>query len=558
MSKVFTITEGLENMGAMKTGGQGSVYKGKRIGEIITAIKLIPTPIINQDGNDKSYKDFMNEVEKLKRVNEEPHPNVVTILSSGVSDTGNFPFIEMEYIEGPDLEDLLKPPHEPVFCIKDVCKIAEQLSNALAHCHKYDVKHGDIKSNNVKFNINTGNYVLLDFGLSVMSDEQRRTSLRHAGAIEFMAPEQNEGHILFETDVYSFGVILFELIAGRVPFPLNDKTESARNTVRLSHMETPIPDMLELRRQHLPVEWSEEKKEHEMHVPAWLTETVYRCLEKDSKDRFADGVALHDHIMHSRNTAVKNDDVLASQLSILKKANHELNTEMTALKEKVKQYESQLSTKDRELEKLALASSYASSEAYDAPVNTVPKRTFIVVLILAIAFAAIAAYSFLGKPGNTGNIENTYAVGNDSLDSITGENLLTEGEITTSTDVPTSEVNERVTEREATLLPTPTGDSAVTTPVDTATKQSAAQEPDGGQEQKAEALPSNRYRVTSKAYFYKSADEDSRTNEYIIPTGNVVVRAIDEKDDFILISFKDDQGNTTRGWIRKNDLSKLN
>ncbi len=61
-----------------------------------------------------------------------------------------------------------------------------------------------------------------------MSDEQRRTSLRHAGAIEFMAPEQNEGQMFFQTDVYSFGVILFELLAGTVPFPLNDKGETAR------------------------------------------------------------------------------------------------------------------------------------------------------------------------------------------------------------------------------------------------------------------------------------------------------------------------------------------
>src|SRR3954467_1179421 len=212
MAKVFTIAQGLENMGAMKTGGQGSVYKGRRIGEIITAVKLLPTPIYGESDEDKNFRDFKNEVQKLKRVNEKPNPNVVKILSSGLSETGNFPFIEMEYIEGPDLEELLQPPNGPVFSIKEAIKVAEQLSNALAHCHSLGVKHGDIKSNNVKFNVHTGNYVLLDFGLAIMSDEQRRTSLRHAGTIEFMAPEQNTGEILYQTDIYSYGIILYELL----------------------------------------------------------------------------------------------------------------------------------------------------------------------------------------------------------------------------------------------------------------------------------------------------------------------------------------------------------
>jgi eukaryotic-like serine/threonine-protein kinase len=146
MARVFTITEGLENMGALKTGGQGSVYKARRIGEIISAVKLLPTPIYSETIDDKHFTDFQNEVNKLKKVNQDPNPNVVKIISSGITDTGNFPFIEMEFIEGPDLEELLKSPHDPVFTIKEIIKVAEHLSNALSHCHKADVKHGDVKA----------------------------------------------------------------------------------------------------------------------------------------------------------------------------------------------------------------------------------------------------------------------------------------------------------------------------------------------------------------------------------------------------------------------------
>lgn len=304
MSKVFTITEGLENMGALRTGGQGSVYKGRRYGPIITAVKLLPTPIHTESSDDKNFRNFQNEVEKLKKVNEEPNPNVVKILNSGITESGSFPFIEMEFIDGPDLEDLLKAPHESIFTIKEVIKLADQLANALSHCHKVSVKHGDIKSNNVKFNVHTGNYVLLDFGLSAMSDDQRRTSIRHAGAIEFMAPEQNEGLMYFQTDVYSYGIILYELIAGRVPFPLKDNGETARNAVMLAHMELEVPDVMELRRKNLPESWTEEKKQLEMMVPAWLQNIVSKCLQKDVNNRFANGIELQDALMQGSIGAI--------------------------------------------------------------------------------------------------------------------------------------------------------------------------------------------------------------------------------------------------------------
>jgi serine/threonine protein kinase len=325
MSKVFTITEGLENMGALRTGGQGSVYKGRRYGPIITAVKLLPTPIHTESTDDKNFRNFQNEVEKLKKVNEEPNPNVVKILNSGITESGSFPFIEMEYIDGPDLEDLLKPPHEPIFTIKEIIKLADQLANALSHCHKVSVKHGDIKSNNVKFNVHTGNYVLLDFGLSAMSDDQRRTSIRHAGAIEFMAPEQNEGLMYFQTDVYSFGIILYELIGGQVPFPLRDNGETARNAVMLAHMDNQVPDVMELRKKNLPASWSDQKKEHEMLVPAWLLKIVSKCLEKEPEHRFPSGIELQDALVHSSISAVNSNQVDDSwNASVLLKENERL------------------------------------------------------------------------------------------------------------------------------------------------------------------------------------------------------------------------------------------
>ncbi|MFD0751834.1 serine/threonine protein kinase [Mucilaginibacter calamicampi] len=367
MSKVFTIAEGLENLGALRTGGQGSVYKGKRNGIIYTAVKLIPTPIHTEDPKDKNYRNFQNEVAKLQKVNENPNPNVVKMLSWGVTESGSFPYIEMEYIEGPDLSELLTPPNEKIFTIKEILKLADQLGCALAHCHKVGVKHGDIKSDNIKYNSNTGNYILLDFGLAIMSEEQRRTSIRHAGAVEFMAPEQNEGKMLLQTDVYSFGVILYELIGGRVPFPLNNGSDTGRNTVMVGHLEEDVPDVMTLRKDNLPKSWSKEKKDEEMQVPAWLLDLLNKCLQKLPENRYDSGVELHQAI--ERGTVSVGVNVLAS-----------MQPEIIALQEENKRLQRALAEQPQTV---------ISSDRPGAPVS---KAFFNGVFALMIVFMLLSGY----------------------------------------------------------------------------------------------------------------------------------------------------------------------
>ena len=133
----------------------------------------------------------------------------------------------------------------------------------------------------------------------------------------FMASEQNEGKMLFQTDMYSFGVILFELLAGLVPFPLRDRGETARNLVMIAHMESPVPDLLHLRREHLPASWSEEKKEREMQVPEWMLRMIYKCLEKKPENRFVNGTELHNYIIYHSSSPVIHNRVATEALDSL-------------------------------------------------------------------------------------------------------------------------------------------------------------------------------------------------------------------------------------------------
>jgi serine/threonine protein kinase len=591
MAKVFTITAGLENMGALKTGGQGSVYKGRRIGEVITAIKLLPTPIYSESGDDKNYIDFQNEVQKLKRVNEEPNPHVVTILSSGITDSGNFPYIEMEYIDGPDLEDLLKPPHERIFTVKEVLKVADQLSNALAHCHKLDVRHGDIKSNNVKFNKNTGNYILLDFGLSIMSDEQRRSSLRHAGAIEFMAPEQNEGQMLFQTDVYSFGVILYELLAGTVPFPLHDKGESARNAVRLSHMETPPPDLAALRKQAISkTSWDDAKKAHETQVPDWLLTMIYKCLEKKAGSRFANGIELNDYITLNSTTASKKDAIVPLQFDAIQRENEKLAREKEQLERRLAQYREQVEDKERDLDELKAIivrrdhELQALREGLPGTVATrregVSKNIFMVVLLLAIALGAYAAYTvFLGGKADSSQFAGTTDLNKDTADGVKNNENSTlsrrqadqkksdqqaewdkkKRDSSVKKTLPANSAKKEGTEPAETSSETTTDETEVNPdPPKTDIPKNVPPETDDKNTGTAAGKGVGLYTVDSKAYFYNEPSEGTRREAFINHWNNAVLAALNDKDGFIYVVYTNKEGQTSKGWLRKRDVTRIN
>jgi eukaryotic-like serine/threonine-protein kinase len=560
MGKVFTITEGLENMGALKTGGQGSVYKGRRLGEIITAVKLLPTPIYSESHDDKNFIDFQNEVAKLKKVNEVPNPHVVTILNSGITDTGNFPYIEMEFIEGHDLGELLLPPNDPVFTIKETIKVAEQLSNALAHCHSVDVKHGDIKSNNVKFNSKTGNYVLLDFGLAIMSDEQRRTSLRHAGAIEFMAPEQNEGQMLFQTDVYSFGIIIYELLAGIVPFPLQDKGETARNTVMVSHMETPPPDIVNLRQKNIPTSWSKEKLDHEMLIPEWVLSMVYKCLEKKPEDRFANGVELHEYIALNSTLTAKKEETSGDVNFLLQEQNQKHIIEKEELQKNLLKYQHLLKQKDEEIEELKSGLLYKESELqqiknsnnFSAPVSStkrggVATSGFIALLLITALLAAFSAYSLFSNRENriADNVSErssyTAPAKNDNKNNISEEE--------------NNNVNETFEPPKETTAPEPIIEPVIEQEEKTADTVVTKQE----NEPVASSGTSlqKKYKVTvPKAYFHDEPDESTKRNAYLIPSPDTLT-PIEEKNGFIYIIFTNHLGQTSKGWISKKDLETI-
>jgi serine/threonine protein kinase len=208
-----------ERMGA---GGMGAVYRGTQlsVGRPV-AIKVIAPEI---ERNDQHVSRFRREAEALAKLR---HPNTVHLLDFGVTDEGRL-YMVMELLSGRDLEAQLKEtgPLELAAALRIVRQIARSLSEA----HALGVIHRDLKPSNVFLcHVDGGDSFVkvMDFGVAgFLRDEDDRSVLTMKGTVlgtaAYMSPEQAQGFpVDARADLYSLGVVLFELLAGRPPFQAN-------------------------------------------------------------------------------------------------------------------------------------------------------------------------------------------------------------------------------------------------------------------------------------------------------------------------------------------------
>ena len=315
--------------------GKGSfakVYKVRheKLG-YIRAIRVLNEII--DDENDKCYLKFLEECKTLLRLGNGGHPNIVHIYQPRLLQ--NHALVEMDYIDGLDLDDYLKEQNTYVE-IDEVMRFAENICSALAYCHediyqfcmdreaddlqddpddgrkvlidkptrlrlieKYGVTHNDIHSKNIMRKGLDGSFVLLDFGLAIQDGVVIKSSTRRGGAPEYKAPEkwENNGDITPSTDIYSFGILLYEMLAGQVPFPYDQKLSQQRAEYELSehHLKTTPPAIEPLRRAAYETVFPD--KTYKKDYPDWLERVIMKCLEKAPQDRYRNGKELYEKIM---------------------------------------------------------------------------------------------------------------------------------------------------------------------------------------------------------------------------------------------------------------------
>lgn len=295
--------EGLENINAIEEGTEGTVFRGRRVKEIDTIIKVLPYAVNLRDKEDAGTLTYLREAKRLKHLNHVPNMNVVRIINIGLTEKEMYPFIESEMVKGPDLDELVTFPNYPMFKLEEVVKLLNQMADALAHCHSAMVRHGRINSNNIRLNADTGMYSLLNFGRAFLTEEYNKQEFENARAPEYLAPEQSGGGLMFESDIYSLGVILFQLLTGAFP---QTAAIAGNGAVPVSSISQQIR---ERRRENLPFSWTDDEKTQEMVIPIWLLNVVSICLQRDPAKRFSNGIKLQEAL--KQNSA----KVIASALN---------------------------------------------------------------------------------------------------------------------------------------------------------------------------------------------------------------------------------------------------
>jgi serine/threonine-protein kinase len=241
------------------TGGMSSVYRARdAMLERHVALKILH----EYHGADaETLERFRREARAVAQLS---HPNIVTVIDRGEEDGRQF--IVFEYVDGENLKELIE--RSGPLPIRRALELTVEIGGGLAFAHQHGLVHRDVKPQNVILN-GDGKAKVTDFGIARSLDVEHGVTQTGTvmGTSNYIAPEQASGQPVDAlTDVYSLGVVLFELLTGEVPFPGENFV-----AVAMRHVHEPPPSVLEVRPE----------------TPLRVVATVERALEKNPDDRFA-------------------------------------------------------------------------------------------------------------------------------------------------------------------------------------------------------------------------------------------------------------------------------
>jgi serine/threonine-protein kinase len=252
-------------------GGMAFVYKAKdKQLQRTVAIKTLKPNYVNQE---KFVDRFRREAQTAANLN---HPNIVQIFDWGIEDE---PYFVMEYIEGNTLTSIISSNR--TVGLNDILYIGSQVASGLKEAHKHGLVHRDIKPGNIMITP-SGKVKVTDFGIVSLQNEESDITKTGAvlGTASYISPEQAQGKaVSFESDLYSLGTVLYELITGKPPFSGDSPIATATK-----HL-TDKPEKLSVFRKD---------------IPKGLENAVLKLLEKRPYDRFKSAEDLRALLLQQR------------------------------------------------------------------------------------------------------------------------------------------------------------------------------------------------------------------------------------------------------------------
>ena len=257
IDKGYLLGERYKILDTLGEGGMANVY----LAEDIILQRKVAVKVLRLDLQKETQTLARFQREALA-TSELSHPNIVSVLDVG-TDNG-LPYMVMEYVDGPDLKDYILD-NSPLD-LHEVIRIMDQILSAMTLAHKHNVIHRDLKPQNILMD-KRGNIKIADFGIAVALNQSSITQTNSVmGSVHYMSPEQTRGGLVTkQSDIYSLGIILYELITGKVPF--NGDTPVS---IALKHAQESIPSI--------------RKKDPE--VPQALENVVLKATAKDPRDRY--------------------------------------------------------------------------------------------------------------------------------------------------------------------------------------------------------------------------------------------------------------------------------